>query len=282
MQPALFYVPESGGPAPLLVGLHTWSGDYMQPESIPYARWAIKNKWAFIHPELRGPNDKPEATGSALVLADLVSAVEYAKANARIDPDRIYLVGCSGGGYTALLAAGKFPDLWAGVSAWSSITDLKAWFHQSKQRNTPYSENIADSCGGPPGKSLEVDFQYRVRSPLKHIGHLSALPVDINAGIRDGHDGSVPVSHSLKAFNILALPEDRLDDADIEYFVQKAGVPEHLKNEVSDGAYGEKRPLFRRLSGNTRITIFDGGHEIIYEAALTWLEAQKRTCAQRP
>jgi hypothetical protein len=37
--------------------------------------------------------------------------------------------------------------------------------------------------------------------------------------------------------------------------------------------------LFRRTSGNARITVFDGGHEIVHEAWLTWLEAQARGAA---
>jgi len=54
--------------------------------------------------------------------------------------------------------------------------------------------------------------------------------------------------------------------------VEKAEVPPDLVDKaLSDEAYGEKQPIFRRASRNARITIFDGGHEIIYEAALGWL-----------
>ena len=48
---------------PLLVALHTWSGDYKQRASIPYAQWCIEKGWAFVHPQFRGPNRRPEATG---------------------------------------------------------------------------------------------------------------------------------------------------------------------------------------------------------------------------
>jgi len=102
------------------------------------------------------------------------------------------------------------------------------------------------------------------------------LPLDINAGIRDGHTGSVAVSHSLRAFNLVASKNDRIDEKDIKYFVEKARVPPHLKKQVTDPAYGDKRVLFRKSSGNARVTIFDGGHEIIYEAALKWLAKQKK------
>jgi hypothetical protein len=53
--------------------------------------------------------------------------------------------------------------------------------------------------------------------------------------------------------------------------VEQAEVPPELRSKLTDVAYGVKAALFRRSSGEARITIFDGGHEIIYEAALTWL-----------
>ena len=42
-QPALFYRPQMKKAVPLLVALHTWSGDYTQKMSIPYAQWCIEN-----------------------------------------------------------------------------------------------------------------------------------------------------------------------------------------------------------------------------------------------
>ncbi|MHC4482805.1 MAG: alpha/beta hydrolase family protein, partial [Planctomycetota bacterium] len=99
LQPALFYAPKTRAKAaPLLVALHTWSGNYTQKMSIPYAEWCIKKGWFFIHPHFRGPNWTKEATGSELVVADIISAVDYAKRHADVDSSRIYLVGASGGG----------------------------------------------------------------------------------------------------------------------------------------------------------------------------------------
>ncbi len=98
-QPALFYAPKvEAEQRPLLVGLHSWSSDYKQTMSVPYAKWCIEKKWNFIHPNFRGPNRRPEATGSELVVQDILSAVDYAKKNGAVDERRIYLVGASGGG----------------------------------------------------------------------------------------------------------------------------------------------------------------------------------------
>jgi pimeloyl-ACP methyl ester carboxylesterase len=277
LQPALFYKPDVNNPSPLLVALHTWSGDYRQYTSIPYAEWCIKNKWVFIHPNFRGPNNKPEATGSDMVIQDILSAVEYTRNNSNIDPNRIYLVGVSGGGYTALVVSAKHPDIWAGVSVWASITDLSAWYFQSKQLHPQYADDIVKSLEGIPGYSTKVNLAYRNRSPITYLATATFVPIDINAGINDGHTGSVPISHSLLAFNALAAPENRLSEEDIGYFVEHAKVPTHLIDPLlSDTSYGKKAPLFRRQSQNARITIFNGNHEIIFYAALLWLAQQRK------
>lgn len=281
LQPALFYAPDTNTTSPLLVGLHTWSGDYLQTSGASYASWCIRNEWIFIYPNFRGPNNKPEATGSELVVADIVSAVDYAKANANVDMSRIYLVGASGGGHAALLMAGRSPHIWAGVSSWVPISDLEAWYFESKSRGAKYANDIVQSTGGVPGASAGVDLQYKSRSPITHLGNATA-PLDINAGINDGHTGSVPISHSLNAFNLVASPADRLSEDEIKHFVEKTEVPPHLKEPLSDATYGNKTPLFRRLSRNVRVTIFSGGHEIVHNAALSWLAQQKKDLSVVP
>ena len=100
--------------------------------------------------------------------------------------------------------------------------------------------------------------------------------MDINVGVTDGHTGSVPVSHSLRAFNAVADPADRISEKDIEVIVRTAKVPTHLKRKLSDRTYGPKVPLMRKVSGAARITIFKGGHEIVVGAALNWLARQKK------
>lgn len=274
-QPAMFYAPKSEKPVPLLVALHTWSGDYKQ-ENIEYAKWCIDKNWGIIHPNFRGPNWDPDAAGSDKVVKDILSAVDYAKANANIDTQRIYLVGGSGGGHASLLMAGRATEVWAGVSAWVPITDLRQWYMECKKAGLDYAEHIVKSCCGRPDDSFAVDFEYKSRSPITYLKNAKKLALDINAGITDGHTGSVPISHSLKAFNVVVAEKDRFLEEDIQYFVEKAQVPPNLQKPITDSLYGENPPLFRRQSGNARITIFDGGHDMVHEAALTWLSRQQK------
>ena len=273
MQPARFYDPGSESPAPMVVALHSWSGDYTQQTHLEIEEWCVENGWAFMHPNFRGRNRRPEATGSELAVEDIVNAVDYAKRTTRIDENRIYLVGTSGGGYSCLLMAGRQPRLWAGVSAWVPIYDLEAWYYETKDRELRYTGEIVASCGGAPGDSRQVDAEYRKRSPKTYMRKARGVNLHINAGVRDGYEGSVPISHSLLAFNAVAKQKDRLSESEIGYFVDKAEVPEALVREIVDASYGDKQPLFRRTSGLATLTIFDGGHELIAPAAIAWIEA---------
>ncbi|MDX1564146.1 MAG: prolyl oligopeptidase family serine peptidase [Phycisphaeraceae bacterium] len=280
-QPAMFYAPKTDRPVPLLVGLHSWSADYRQKSSAIYAQWCIDKRWAFIAPNFRGPNKVPQATGSDLAVADIVSAVAYAKKNANVDPDRIYLVGVSGGGYAAVLMAGLHPKIWAGVSAWVPITDLAAWHAECKESKRKYWRDLEKSCGGAPGSSAEVDAEYKKRSAITHIAGAKNVNLDLNAGIHDGHTGSVPISHTLRAFNALTAEEDHFSADQIRHMTETRTVAEGIEKPKPDPTYGDKQPLVRRIAGRTRITIFQGGHEIIPEAALTWLSRQRKTDGAR-
>jgi dipeptidyl aminopeptidase/acylaminoacyl peptidase len=263
-QPAMFYAPVSKEPVPLIVALHPWSGNYKQKYHKAIEQWCIKHGWAYIHPDFRGPNNRPEATGSKLVVADIVSAVEYAKKTTQIDHSAIYLVGTSGGGYTALVMAGHHPEIWAGVSAWVPISDLAAWHAQGK-----HVKALEKSCGGAPGDSPAVDAEYTKRSPLTFLSNAKGTTLHLHAGIKEK---TVPISHSLLAFNELAAAKDRISDKDIAYFVKKRKVPSNLQAALPDRSYGEKQPLFTRKSGNATVTIFDGGHELVATAAIAWIQ----------
>lgn len=275
-QPAMFYVPQqytNNAAMPLLVALHTWGSGFDQADSISYVDWCIANGWAFVHPHFRGANDKPSAMGSELVIADILGAVEYAKRHANIDPARIYLIGESGGGYAALLMAGRAPHLWAGVSAWAAPIDMIAFHDESLTRGLRFAGHIAHACGSAPLPGSVAAAECARRSASTYLATARDVPVDINAGIHDGHDGggSVTISHSLNAFNLLADPADRFSSPEIESMVRQASVPAALRFAGSDPLYGASSVLLRRQSHNVRLTIFDGGHQRITEAGLTWL-----------
>ena len=212
MQPSLFYDPGGNESKPLLIALHSWSGDYTQANPA-FGIWCIAKGWVLMHPDFRGVNQRPEACGSELAVRDIVSAVEYAKKICKIDENRIYLIGASGGGYGSLLMAGRAPEIWAGVSAWCPIYDLKAWHAETSERKLRYTDMLEKVCGGAPGTSAAVDEQYRIRSAAAWLSRAKNVNLSINTGITDGHNGSVPVSQTLHAFNEVADTADHVSEA---------------------------------------------------------------------
>ena len=113
-----------------------------------------------------------------------------------------------------------------------------------------------------------------LRSPLSWLANAPDLPIDISTGIHDGHTGSVPVSHTFNAFNVLAADKDKVSEEDIDYVVKNEAIPEHLVCNEVDPAFGEHKVLFRRVSNNVRLTIFDGNHDLYEKPALEWLSRQ--------
>src|SRR5690606_21308450 len=187
-QPSYVIVPDGydpqGEPVALLVVLHSWSADLEQrhPE---LERAANQRGWLYLFPNFRGPNQHPDACGSKLAQQDILDAVEWACRNYCIDRSRIYLTGSSGGGHMTMLMAGRYPQVWAAASAWVGISNLAAWHERHKDGR--YGLMLRRSCGGAPGDSETVDREYRERSPLTHLAKAAGLPLDLAAGVHDGH-----------------------------------------------------------------------------------------------
>lgn len=270
---------------PLFVYLHSWSAGYEQNNSA-WFKEALRRQWIFLHPDFRGPNRRPEACGSELARQDILDAIAMVASEYKVDTDRVYLAGTSGGGHMAMLMAGYYPERFSAVSAWVGISDLAEWyrFHSRSGKPDRYAQNILACTGGPPGASPEVDQQYKARSPIFHLQQVGDLPLDLNAGVNDGHTGSVPISHTLRAFNVVAKAgeHDPISDAEIKQLVndRKLAQPQ-AGDEAKDATYGRKI-LLRRSAGPARATIFAGGHEGLPFAACEWLAQQKRETKWKP
>ena len=280
MQPAVVHVAHGTDKRPLAVCLHTWSCG-IDSTYLDYVEECSRRNWHMIFPYFRGPNWTPEACGSDLVVSDLVSAVAYMKKHHPVDESKIYLVGGSGGGHASLLMAGRKPELFTAISSWCPISDIAAWYREVNAKKTPgvrsYDDHIVESCGGNPLTCPEAAQQAKHRSPLTWLPNAKGnVILDIGTGIHDGHTGSVPVSHAINAFNAVAAPEDRIGEADIAYMVETEQIPEHLRFQGEDPAYGKYRVLLRKTSGKVRLTLFEGGHNLLAGTAFGFLERQER------
>ena len=113
------------------------------------------------------------------------------------------------------------------------------------------------------------------RSPLFGAAALKGLPLDINAGSRDGYGRMAPVrmNHSIQMYNAIAAPTDRLNDSYAfwdrvvrdQHELQTASLDEHYK------------VFFRQQSGAARLSIFEGAHEFLSIPAMNWLAPHRRS-----
>ena len=284
MQPCYFWAPAKAETAavPLIVGLHTWSGDIGQLDHYRVVLAEAKRRdWAFVGPNFRGPNRTPQGCGSEFAVQDIVDAVDFAKSKVRIDPKRIYIIGGSGGGHLTLLMLGRHPEVFAAGAAFCPITDLARWHGESilkhPGRSRGYARMMESACGGLPADRRE---EYASRSPLTWLRNAKAagVPVYICTGIHDGWTGSVPVGHSFRAFNALCKAGDSVSEEDIAFIEANQKLPEGLDcGGKDDPFYHEKiRIHFRRTSGNVRLTIFEGGHGGNFQAGFDFLSRQSK------
>ena len=272
-QKALVWFSKSAEKRPLVVALHTWSFDYKG--GAPYAAPAIKCDFHVIAPDFRGRNNAKnfDSMGSDAAVSDIVSAVEWMKENAKVDEERIYLVGGSGGGHMGLLMAGRHPEIWAAVSVWCPISDIKRWcgFHNGRG----YAKNIIDNLKGNPCTDEAAAKEAVKRSPVTWLANAKNVNIDIGTGINDGHTGSVPIDHALNAYNILADDADKVPQEHIEHMLKNRTAPEGTP-VVSDAGYGKRKIHYRKTSGNCRVTIFEGAHDILTSYSYSWLKHQKK------
>ena len=282
-QPCHFWAPEkaSSEAVPLIVGLHTWSHDYTLLSPYRTVRdFAKKSGWAFVGPNFRGPNNKPQGCGSDLAVQDIVDAVNYAKGRVKIDDSRVYIIGGSGGGHMTLLMLGRHPEIFAAGAAFCPITDIARWHGESLEkhpgRGAGYARMMTAACGGTPREKPE---EYRHRSPLTWLDRArkAKVPAYICTGIHDGWKGSVPVGHAFRGFNALAAEKDRVSEEDIAYFEANQAVPAALVGNWEDPFYSKSNRIhFRRTSDLARLTIFEGGHGGNFLAGFDFLSRQRK------
>lgn len=280
-QPALIWIPPKAmqEPTPLFIFLHSWSGDYKQNNNVWFAQ-AVARNWIYLHPNFRGRNDNPAACGSELARQDILDCIQQVIDSTEVDTSRVYLAGSSGGGHMSMLMAGYYPDRFSAVSAWVGISDLAEWyrFHSRGGKPSNYARMVQASTQGIPGQSPEADAQYKARSPIFHIQNVGDLPLDLNTGIHDGHTGSVPIVHTINAFNKIAQEKQAplISPEEIETLSNEQPLSNPQSSDIVPVTEYDTRIYLRRQAGETRITVFEGGHESLPLPACRWLSKQDR------
>lgn len=270
IQKAYFYVSRSGKPQPLIVSLHTWSGNYTQDD--PLAKQILEKDWNYIHPDFRGANKTPRACGSKYAIDDIDQAINFAIRHGNVDMLNIHVIGVSGGGMATLLSYMNSIYLVSSFSAWVPISDLKAWYYQSLGRKNGYAEHIL--AGTSSGDSvLNVDEAVK-RSPLYMITPTEQRKdsrLFIYAGIHDGYEGSVPVSQSMNFYNKVirdygASNDKIISDKEILDLVSMRTSP-----TLPNKKLGNRNIIYERNFKNISLLLFEGKHEMLNDIALELL-----------
>ncbi|WP_236971230.1 alpha/beta hydrolase family protein [Membranihabitans marinus] len=258
-QPAWFYASTSEEPQPLLVSLHTWSGDYNQKDDL--AKMAVEENWNYIHPNFRGPNWTVKACCSEYALSDIEDAIDYAIANGRVDVNKIRVVGVSGGGYAALAVYMKSKHNIEKISAWVPLVDLEAWYNESTIRGNNYANNVM-KCTGSEGETLNVE-EALAKSPLHWETPDRDTKLSIHAGVYDGLKGSVPITHSINFYNKLVDDLGADDEGSRVTAEETLYLLEKRKPLAELGKIGDRDICLYKSFKNIDLTIFVGGHEML-------------------
>jgi lysophospholipase L1-like esterase/pimeloyl-ACP methyl ester carboxylesterase len=280
IQKAVFYRTPFSKPQPLIVSLHTWSGNYLQQD--PLAKEIVLRGWNYIHPDFRGPNNNPDACGSEQVVSDIEDAIRFAIQNGNVDTAEVHIIGVSGGGYATLVAFMKLGYPVKSFSAWAPITNLEDWYWETTERKLKYARDLENVTTG--GAGFDVG-EARKRSPV--LMEFSAekrknASLFIYTGIHDGYTGSVPVTHSINMFNTLVQQFSPDNNNIIVPDSLKLTLLEKRLNLMPDtniALGGRKIHLYRNLP-NISLTIFEGTHEMIVPQALALLPVYKSAIAK--
>ncbi len=268
IQKAWYHQSAKKSPQPLIISLHTWSGDYNQED--PLTKEILLRDWNYIHPDFRGPNNNPKACGSDLAISDIEDAVLFAIKQGNVDTNNVHIIGVSGGGYAAMLAYMKLNYPVKSFNAWVGISDLSNWYWESKGRKAKYATDI-EQVAMADGKMNWDELDKR--SPMKlsvSVEKRKNATLNIYAGVHDGYTGSVPVSHSILFYNKIAstlFPGEKasiVPDSTVLSLVTKQINPasdtlHKLSNRVIQ--------LYKQLPGLS-LTIFEGTHEMLVSPAL--------------
>ena len=273
-QEAWFFKSKSKKARPLIVSLHTWSGDYNQED--PLVQQCIERDYNYIHPDFRGPNNISEACGSPLVISDIDDAIDYAIEHGNVDKSEIHVIGVSGGGYATMLMYMRSRQNIKTFSAWAAISNLVDWYYESIGRNSKYARDIAMATTGRKFEGEEYYFDEKEatqRSPVfmvTPVGKRKNSQLFIYTGVHDGYTGSVPITHSINFYNKIVNdlgPHEKkalIPDRDIITLLTYRGYPHESEGMLSDRMIHYQKQFEDKI----RIILFEGGHEMLVDVAL--------------
>ena len=186
--PAYLFQPLTPGPArsrAALVWVHGGVHGNWSIGMFPFVKEAVARGYIVIAPEYRGSTGYGKAHHMAIdyggyEVDDVLTAVDYLKTLAPVDPARIGIMGWSHGGYIALLSVFRDAHPFASAVAMVPVTNL---VFRLSYKGPSYQWDFATQAriGGLPFEKRET---YIERSPLYHVDKLQ-VPLLVHVATND-------------------------------------------------------------------------------------------------
>jgi len=260
-------------PQPLVVQLHSWSFPADSLRTGGLDREVADRNFNYIFPDFRGVNNHIKACCSDYVISDIDEAIDWAMKNMKVDKSRIYVVGVSGGGYATLAMYMKSRHNIKAFSAWVPLTDLEKWYAESTERKNKYAPEII-SCTSENG--LFDAAKARERSPIywtTPVRKRKNSILQIFAGIHDGYNGPIPISHSVNFYNKI-LGDNRISDS--TSYVSRKDLSQMVTHQTFSPTtqvnIADRPILYQKRAKLIALTIFEGGHEMLTHEVLNYID----------
>jgi dipeptidyl aminopeptidase/acylaminoacyl peptidase len=195
--PAYLTVPQGEGPFPLIVLPH--GGPFVQ-EVVGWDEWGqllANNGYMVLQPQYRGSRGygmkfymdafADGGQGGYKMQDDKDDGAMYLVEKGRVDPDRIAMFGWSYGGYAALVAASRTPQIYQCVIAGAAVSDpnMQVNYYRYRLRGT--------------GKDEQLRMWDDSISPLKEVEKVNVPILLVHGDV----DQRVPPDHARKYLKLL-------------------------------------------------------------------------------
>ena len=142
-----------------------------------------------------------------------------------------------------------------------------------------HGSQVGHECSGPTGGD---GLRTARRSPSALIARAkqAGVPIYVATGIRDD---IVPPQHSISAFNDLADPADRVGDDVLPKLLSQKATRRVSATSADDLYTRAGAPSYlTRTSGSATLVLFEGGHDVVFEAGLAWLRDKRKLAPKAP
>ena len=142
-----------------------------------HAQFFASRGYAVIDPNFRGSigfgkSHLSQGFGElgGTMIDDIVDAADWAVSEGIADPENVFVIGSSYGGYAALMSAIRYPDRFSGLVAHASVTDLRAHIKSLKKKGATFAYEYWEEWVGDSRSDKKA---LRASSPLYQIENLT-------------------------------------------------------------------------------------------------------------